>query len=83
MASGQRSSMCCIQPLFILLPAERSDEPSARVSMIFIFIFYFIFLISPPSSLFVALSGRSRSYRREDVFAGRGPAGVLCFKVIE
>lgn len=43
---------------------------------------FFFFPLSPFLRL-LAFGGRSKSYRRGDVFAGRGPAGALCLRVIE
>lgn len=58
---------------------------SKSLSLLFLFLFIFsIFFYYFFPLLLLALGGKVEdSYRREDVFAGRGPAGVLCFKVIE
>lgn len=65
---------------FACPPREESvcnDEPRPSPSPL-----YSSLLLSSP--LFLrAVGGSSRSYRRGDVFAGRGPAGALCLRVIE
>lgn len=71
--------------LSFISPQRRSNEPGPRVSLLlFLFLFIFSIFFNFFPLLLLALGGKIEdSYRREDVFAGRGPAGVLCFKVIE